>query len=300
MDHVNIDDTISAANAACLVAHPLHIVQALIANDAMRIVQSDCVNVDDRRVSFPVPPNRPLSLPIFMFHVLIFERRVNLLNNNQSAFLAWDRRVEFGQSNRPLTTGQAAIVKTARFFDDLYGVHPLLAEAMTTGHSRLSAVIAVCIRTLRRCLYTATAIDNAVRKVVGTPWHVSTGTPFFQHLNDMLYGACITWKAVEYDPVAGMPCQTESTHANVPIVVDRCVGLVVTPTDKMLMVALLLFTEQFNLFLVCRGAEAAGLEAYGIPAPVITFIHTCTQVHRKPPDYYGSPPIPTRSEWDHV
>lgn len=293
-DHVNIDESIQAANAACRVVHPLVLVQSLIESTSMRVVQGDCVHVDNNRLSFPMPLALPLSLPVFMFHALIFERRSNVLNNNQSAFMAWDRRVEL-QSIYPRTDGQDAIIKVARYFDDLYGVHPLLAQALSTGHSRLSSVVAVCARALRRCLFTASAIDHAICGVVRATWHVSTSTRFFSHLNDTLYGACIVWRAVKYDPISKQACGTVAT---VPLVIDHSVGLVVTPMDKTLIVALLLFTEQFTLFSVFRGVDETGMRDYGVPAPLISFIITCRQIHCKAPEYYGRATTPEISEWE--
>lgn len=255
-------------------------------------------------LAFPVDfldGDDPLSLPVFMFHVLIaeFVATGNHNANCCSACYCWSTANSITKARlegHELTPAEAAMLTTASFFTDLMGVHSLLADCLTVGHDSLRMIVSVAIYNLRMCFVTMSALDGALGAALETPWDISTGSDFYDLYASVVSGCAIAFTLVE---------PNRGTRSELSAVVNGTVGMVMCTIDKLLILLVLLFSAECGLRDRLRGFTNCEMVAYGLPAPILRFfgdinrhVTTHTAAHTAP--YYGSSdqyPTTRANEW---
>jgi hypothetical protein len=183
------------------------------------------------------------------------------------------------RNGKHLSVVQQSLLVVQSYFDDMMGVHPLLCRAMSVGSYTLRNVVSVAIYNLRLCFLTMSATDNAIEKVISSRWDISTSSEFYTHFAHAVSGCAIQYRLVKPD---------HSKHME--ILVDGTVGMIITTVDKLIILLVLMFTYDIDMFNTIAAFDRYTLIEYGVPGPICQFI---TNVKRaaltKTVGYYGQP-----------
>lgn len=198
------------------------------------------VHPDCRNFSFPdsIRGTTPALLPVWMYHVIIsplLEDDANCCEFITTAFYVFD--MEFKLIDRQakngglaLDDGEAALLSVAACIHDMIGVHPILADMLyTVSHRRLVPVIAVFAKSIHEQEHTNAGVERALCHLVDTPWQIDSSTEFCTLWREALDGGCVVRDTLQ-----------ETRGAS--FIVDDCVGVYVSDTDKLLVYALLVYT----------------------------------------------------------
>lgn len=253
----------------------------------LEVVSGNVVLVGDPSVFFPLDilegDPTTLSLPVMLFNALI--------GHPSHLCYVWSRLRHL----RTVDEGVLGIIHRALFvvgewYADLSSNPPVIDLAMGVGRPDLQLIVARFAYVLRVASKSLLASSDLLRRCVFVPWHLWSTSPF--------------WKDVERVLVQGVICveMVQLASQNPPVVRSRGdpvepdfffngnVGLVLCPRDKIVLTAVLLFSEEINLVKRATLDPTRVCRELQVPKPLTTLVSKLTTVYRaeaKPPPHHA-------------
>ena len=245
--------------------HPIELIQLLIRNLSFVKEHDFYYNNSNRDVNFPVRllQGVPVSLPIFCFVAL----KTKKFEYVESAFFTWAMCKQMAIYG---TVGEIrpALETTATYFNDMICVHPLMCELLKSNHIYIGRIVARAIYIFRRLFITFEDLTSEINSVVFTPWQINIFTTFwttFKHI--------CTNTSIHTQNVTNSAPKGKSEHGF--YIVNGKYGIVSTAKDKLLILLILLFTQEHNI-----ASPRSTLS--GIPPQVSDFITACRKQRTLP------------------
>ncbi len=252
----------------------------------LEVVSGNAVLTGDPSVFFPLDmlegyPTR-ISLPVLVFNVLF--------GHPSHLCYVWSRLRHL----RTVDEGVLGIIHRALFvvgewYADLASNPPVIDLAMGVGRPDLRMLVARLAYVLRLATGSLLASTDLLRQCVFVPWHMWGPSPF--------------WEMVERVLVQGVICveMVQLASQNPPVVRSKDtvkpdfffngnVGLVICPRDKIVLTAVLLFSEEINLVKRATLDTSPTLRDLQVPKPLTTLVTKLAAVYRsevKPPPHHA-------------
>lgn len=215
---------------------PIHTVNALLVSTQFIIESDYYIHPKLSALNFPrslVPHG--LSLPLLMFKLLTMY--------NIHAHYAWLTHLKENMIqkiyHRAFTAAEDSVFQVLLWFNDMMGVAPILTWVHGTRPD-MHRVTAHASRLLYLVYHTHEKIEHAIHQAADPVWNIPSDGEFINVLVSVANDAKMCMAMVEWPDENGTPdmiVRYKSTG----------VGLVCSPKDKILLLILLLFSEQGDL-----------------------------------------------------
>lgn len=207
---------------------PIHITDALLVDTEIITKGRYAVLVKFSDVNFPLELIAcELSMPLLIFHVLV--------SNNVALHYAWLRHLTENMissvTHREYTMPESSIVVVNQWLGDIAGTACVISWISDVGRPDLRLVVLCASRSLHLAYSTHANVQDAVARATQRPW-ILQGS-FRDRVARVVHDAQIPIIAVH---------ETK----NVDFIVDSA-GLVCSGFDMVLLLILLLFSQEINL-----------------------------------------------------
>lgn len=254
---------------------------------AVRVDRSGFVVLEGNpAIHFPVSllgNQKTLSLPVLLFSAL-FGPPVHLC-------FVWSRLMHL----RTVESHELGIVHQALFvvgewYADVASNPPLVDAALMVERPDLRLLVSRFAYVLRLATCSLTRSTDLLRDLM-QPWSVGRLDPFWKDLERAIVGAVVYIRAVELasiDPPTAR-CRP-GVNALPDFFFDNNVALVCTPTDKIVLTAVLLYSREINLVHRSRLDPRKFCEDQRVPKPLRPVLTLLAKAHTQPiipPKHYA-------------
>lgn len=237
MEWVNTVDARRAREAQAVAQYvvneigtpPIHVCDALLISTECTIVGTYVTHNDLAGINFPLDlvPDKRISLPLFLFHVLLLFN----LPQHYTWVCQLVRNLERMVTHRPYTDSEKAIVQVMEWFYDITDVACVVSCVHGTRPD-IDMVVSHAAHALYLAYGSRANVQHAIVKATATQWELHIDTSFYKVVRQVVQDAQIVMAGVE--------------STSTPLVLvdgQNRIGLVCCPTDKVLLLFLLLFSQ---------------------------------------------------------
>lgn len=284
---------INAGKAALFLTHemelhPVVIVEAIEVHPTIK-VESHHITLDGNP-SIYVPREllgdiSSLSLPVLLFNVL--------WGHASHVSYIWARLIGLRQCDpSSLSIVHQSMFIVGEWFAAFASNPPLVDSAMFVGRYDLRFLVSRFAYLLRLARPSVTSANKAIRDIMSTPWSMNIIDPFWDDFKSLVVSAniCITPVKLAHNKTDA--ANPPGTYQCPDFILEKTVGLVCCPVDKIIAVAVLFLSAEFNMVRKAN-KDADYVVSHRVPPsliPLLLDFGNLPSSFTPPPHYYASDP----------
>lgn len=224
-----------------------------------------------------------LSLPVLLFSSL-FGPPCHLC-------FVWSRLMHL----RTVDTSEYGIVHQALFivgqwFADVASNPPSVDVALMVERPDLRLLVGRFAYMLRIATCSLTKSSDMIASIM-RPWKIHRIDPFWKDLERAILGAVVYVRAVELESIKPLKVRCQpGVNAQPDFFFDNNVALICSPTDKIVLTAVLLYSREIDLIGKSRLDPRKFAEDHRVPQPLIPVLTLLAKAHTQliqPPEHYA-------------
>lgn len=224
-----------------------------------------------------------LSLPVLLFSSL-FGPPCHLC-------FVWSRLMHL----RTVDASEYGIVHRALFivgqwYADAASNPPSVDAALMVERPDLRLLVGRFAYMLRLATCSLTKSSDLIASIM-QPWKISRIDPFWKDLERAILGAVVYIRAVELESIRPLKVRCQpGINVQPDFFFDNNVALICSPTDKIVLTAVLLYSREIDLIAKSRLDPQKFAESHRIPRPLIPVLTLLGKAHTQPiqpPEHYA-------------
>ena len=224
-----------------------------------------------------------LSLPVLLFSSL-FGQPLHLC-------FVWSRLMYL----RNVDASEYGVVHQALFvvgqwFADVASNPPSVDAALMVERPDLRLLVGRFAYMLRLATFSLTKSTDVIASIM-QPWTILRIDPFWKDLERAILGAVVYIRAVELESIKPLKVKCQpGVNAQPDFFFDNNVALVCSPTDKIVLTAVLLYSREIDLIKKFRLDPENFADRHRIPKPLIPVLTLLAKAHTQPiqpPEHYA-------------